>query len=186
MIMESSENFLKNVLGMWLNADTPAINDNHLTDSELYNLASDHGLQHAEVNTLEHLSLCPTCMRAWLEWKETLEILEEQEEEKADEYFATGLLRAASASLYSEPLSLPSSCGRFELTIFPDMEANNQAMVVLEVVESQDMFNGVFAVVRDGSSRVILQGTIEDARCAGRINELNSLDLKTWTVHFDH
>lgn len=158
----------------------------HLEEQELYQLAGKGGLENASEAAVEHLSRCRRCRENWEAWLETHAILAaEDDAEEDDRHLAAGFLRAASSSLWREPVSLPSSCGRFELCVYPELGHPSRGIVVLEVQEESMEGEPVYCVVRDGTGAVILQGMPEDGRLAGRVEELSALDLKTWTVVAD-
>lgn len=159
----------------------------HLGEEILYQLALPGGLQDAAAEDLEHLSLCPVCLKEWSSWLESLDILADNEEDTngQDIHLSFGFLKAASASLFTEPISLDSACGRFELSIYPDREQVKQGMIVIEIRKDAKSFENRYCVVRDGTGTIILRGMLEDGRLAGRLDDLSQLDLKTWTVVFD-
>ena len=152
----------------------------HLADTALYRLAAAGGLEDASDEEREHLALCPSCLAAWASWCDSLEIVA-GEAETSEARCGIGLLKAASASLFQEPLSLLSTCGRFELSVYPEREEGRRGLVTLEVLDAADS-EGRCCEVRDGAGTILLQGIIEEGRVAGRIDDLAALDLKTWTV----
>ncbi len=153
--------------------------ETHLTDTALYRLAVAGGLEDASDDERQHLALCPSCLAAWASWGDTLEIV--AGEDDAEELCGIGLLKAAAASMFQEPLSLLSTCGRFELSVYPEREEGRRGLVTLEILDTADS-EGRCCVVRDGAGTILLQGVIEEGRVAGRIDDLAALDLKTWTV----
>lgn len=154
----------------------------HLDEAVLYRLSQPGGLDAAAEAELDHLSLCPVCLAAWNEWLDTEEIIDGDGDERVEPTCSVGFLKAAAASLYQGPLSLVSSCGRFELSVYPELREHGRGLVTLEVLGADEVHERGFCVVRDGVGTVILQGSIEDGRLAGRIDDLSLLDLKTWTV----
>ncbi len=180
----SDEILVRKALAVWQESGETQEHVGHLAEEALYRLAVPGGLDKAAVEELEHLSLCPACQTEWAAWLDSFEIVNTTDEhvDENDTVLGFGLLKAAAASLFSEPVCLESSCGRFELSVFPDMDKPERAMVVLEVKAGGRNLDGRYCVVRDGSGAVICKGVLEDGRCAGRIAELSLLDLKTWTV----
>lgn len=176
--------FIRKALDVWQeNAPELKVSD-HLSEETLYRLACPGGIAGGTDEEVEHLSSCTLCRREWNSWMESLDILTDEEERLEDGgmVLSGGLLKAASASLFSETVTLESGCGRFELSIFPNLDQPDRAMVVIEVKMDMEKLEGKYCVVRDGTAAVILKGVIEDGRCAGRIASLSTLDLKTWTV----
>lgn len=185
---------MKKVLQLWQSygefceneLEAEPVPGDHLGEQELYQLAGKGGLENASEAAVEHLSRCRRCRESWEAWLETQAILAADDDaEEDDRHLAAGFLWAASSSLWREPVSLPSSCGRFELCLYPELDHPSRGMVVLEVREGSMEGEPGYCVVRDGTGAVILQGTPEDGRLAGRVEELSLLDLKTWTVVAD-
>lgn len=178
------DTYVGKALEMWQENVSESVVGEHLAEETLYRLASPGGIAAGTDEEIEHLCLCTLCRREWNSWMESLDILTDEDEslEEGGMVLSGGLLKAASASLFSETVSLESGCGRFELSIFPNLDQPELAMVVIELKQDMEKLEGKYCVVRDGTGAVILKGVIEDGRCAGRISSLSTLDLKTWTV----
>lgn len=185
----SDDIMIRMALSAWQKAAAegdPSKAGEHLAEETLYRLAMPGGLQSGADKDLQHLSLCPECQEEWISWLDSLETLsDEQLTEEEDLQLGVGFLKAASSpSLFAEPVSLESACKRFELAVYPELDRLGQGMVVIEVKRDENVFEGKYCTVRGGTGGIILQGRIEDSRLAGRISDLSSLDLKTWTVTF--
>ncbi len=177
---------LFNALRVWQTGDDSrkaALPGDHLSEDELYSLAEPGGLERAPEPVLEHLSFCAVCQNGWVEWLDSLAILNDKSDTPGiSRTIGHGYLKAASASLFAEPVCLTSSCGRFELSVYPELDNPSRGMVTLEVKQGVDELQSCYCVVRDGTSAIILQGFLDDGRLAARVDELAQLDLKTWTV----
>ncbi len=177
------DTFVGKAFEVWQKDSQQAVAGEHLEEDVLYRLACPGGLGSGSEQEIVHLTMCAKCRQEWQRWQESIVIVEDEEElEPLDVVLSGGMLKAASASLFSEPVSLTSGCGKFELSLFPDLDMPDKAMVVIEVVQEQAGFEGRYCVVKDGKGAVLLKGVIEDDRCAGRVDSLSVLDLKTWTV----
>lgn len=177
------DTFIRKAFEAWQENSQQAVTGEHLGEEVLYRLASPGGLGSGSIQEITHLTMCAQCRQEWQSWQESIAIVEDEEEsEPIDVVLSGGMLKAASASLFSEPVSLTSGCGKFELSLFPELDMPDKAMVVIEVLQDQAGFEGRYCVVKDGKGVVLLKGVIEDGRCAGRVDSLSVLDLKTWTV----
>lgn len=178
-----NDTFIRKALEVWQESSQQAVADAHLDEEVLYRLATPGGLAGGSEQEIIHLTMCAQCRREWQSWQESIAIAEDEGElDSFDVVLSGGMLKAASASLFSEPVSLTSGCGKFELSLFPELDMPDKAMVVIEVLQDQAGFEGRYCVVKDGKGAVLLKGVIEDGRCAGRVDSLSALDLKTWTV----
>ena len=154
----------------------------HLSESVIYKLAEPGGLQNADQKDVEHLSLCPLCQETWVGWLESLEILHDENDSSGERLLSAGFLKAASSSLFNDPVTLESACGMFELSVFPDLDDPGRALVTLELKAEEHKYNRKYCSVRDGRGMLLLKGIFDDGRLAGRVDNISSLDLKTWTV----
>ncbi len=155
----------------------------HLKSDALYRLAECSGLKEASEQELEHLSLCPICLAAWVEWQESLQILKMTDSGPAV-MMTYGLLKAAASTEWKEPQQLESACGRFLLTVFPELDSPGRGLITLELkAQEQDTaVEGQRLVVRDAEGMVLLAGTLRDGRLAGRNDNLYAIKLASWTI----
>ncbi len=185
-------NFVTNALKVWQEGGCDRGADvAHLDEDILFRLACAAGLEDASEQEITHLAGCGQCRKEWCRWQEAIVDADEVAADNdrwdlADEpVLGWGGLKAAAASLFVEPVSLLSECGRFELSLFPDVDVADSGLIVIEVMHDQALFEGRSCVVRDGNGMVLIQGKIEDGRCAGRGASLYSFALQTWTVQLD-
>jgi len=174
---------LVSALEAWQSCHVPSESDIHCSDEQLWRLTQRGGGAAMAEAEAEHLSTCPECLARWAEWAEVAAIMDSDEaEERGETCAGIGFLKAASASLYREPVSLESSCGRFELTVYPDLEIAGKGLLTVEVVDHPERFEGRCCVVRDTTGDIIVSGVFEDGRVAGRSEDLSRIHLKTWTI----
>ncbi|MCG8617987.1 MAG: hypothetical protein MI802_17375 [Desulfobacterales bacterium] len=155
----------------------------HLTPEAIYRLSRPGGLAGATEADLDHLASCPDCLAGW----ELLCVLEETPDisETSADIISFGRLKAAAtkaAAPGSAPVYLESGCGRFKLGIFPEPGHPGKGMVTLDVIGTDVSDQGATATVKDAAGQVILTGKITHGRTAGRIDEIDTLDLSLWTV----
>ena len=95
-----------------------------------------------------------------------------------------GLLKAAASVDWKNPLQLESSCGQFLLTVFPEVDSSERGLVTLEVKELEQgtVVERQRLVVRDAEGMILLAGTMQDGRLAGRNHNLQDLKLDSWTL----
>lgn len=174
---------LLQALNTWQGHFVPEIGESHLTDEQFYRIAMSEGQADSQNDDIEHLSLCAACQKKWVDWLDTVDILKSDVTENSGQICSgVGFLKAASASVYKEPVTLESTCGRFELTVYPDLDFASGAMLAVEALKELPQFEGRRCVVRDANGLLLVSGVIEDGRVADRIMDLASADLTTWTI----
>lgn len=172
-------------------AATTQIAQDHLDVSTLYKYAGPSGLKDAPLLDIRHLSLCPKCMdtyKALCDYQSDLEsgmasdmesgFLSEQPQETI---FSFGMLQAASSTL-SEPAFISSECKKFMLGIYPQMDDPDKALVVLETADGESDCKEMNVRVTDANGRLILNAIIHQGRAAGKIDNLDDIDLSTWSI----
>ncbi len=159
--------------------------DSHISLERFYELSLDGGIKQAKPEDIHHLSLCPVCLEVW-------EAMTSSEtSEKADDYdeteeidMAIGFLEAAATDV-ATPLYIKSSCSRFMLGIFPEVDNSLKGMVVIETIPEQKKFyEGGMVIVKDANGQNILKARIKNGRAAGKAENLEVFDLSKWTVVF--
>ena len=155
----------------------------HLTPETLYRLSRPGGLAGAAESDLDHLASCPDCLAGW----ELLCVLEEtpDQPEAGADIISFGRLKAAATKATAPgtaPVYLESGCGRFKLGIFPEPGSPGRGMVTLDVIGTDIASQGPIATVKDAAGQIILTGKITHGRTAGRIEDMDNLDLSLWTV----
>jgi len=160
--------------------------EDHLGPEILYRLADTSGLKNANEQELEHLSLCPACLTAWVEWQESIKTIN-MPDLATDAFMTYGLLKAAATVEWIEPLQLESACGQFLLTVFPELSSPDRGMITLEVKDLQQdtVVEGRHLIVRDGNGANILSGMLCEGRLAGRYENIKRLKLDSWTLVVD-
>ncbi len=157
--------------------------DTHVPLERLYKLSLDGGIKQGKPEDIHHLSLCPVCLETW----EAMATIETSE--KADDYeeteeieMAIGFLEAASTDV-STPLYIKSSCSRFMLGIFPEVDNPSKGMAVIETIPEQKKFyEGGVVIVKDANGTHILKAIIKQGRAAVKVDNLEIFDFSTWTV----
>ena len=178
---------IKNCLHTWNNyyTDDPSLEGEHLESEVLYKMAAQGGIANSEKYEADHLSMCPKCLNEWAAWRRAISAVEETNE-KQEEYsdvMAYGLLKAAATEGINEPVTLTSECGRFTLSVFPQVDAPEKGIITLETSENGPYnYEDHFAIVRDLNGLVLLEGKIQNGRLARKFENLNRIDLSTWTV----
>lgn len=155
---------------------------NHLDDERLYQAARENGLTILSVSELHHLARCPRCLREWAEWLHAMTEPEEAQNQEDDIILTCATLQAA-ASTQREPVRLRSQCGRFFLSLLPQMENRRQGLVILEVaVSGEERLEGWRVSVLDRNGRRLLEGTLQHGRLARPCENLDEVDLAACTV----
>lgn len=180
------ENDLKRYLDIWrqsaeLMQTEP---DAHLPSDTLFRLAEPGGITAATAEDLSHLSGCPACIHQWAEWRKALSAVSDMEEEAESQDISFGIRQAAATERPSrEPSTLPSSCGRFSLSMFPDIKNPGKGMVVLKVAgQSKTSLEGRSITIRDINGIVLMSGTLRDGELARRYDNISDFDLSAWTI----
>jgi hypothetical protein len=171
----------KEALKIW--AEYSPLPKGHLSAQKLYQFSLEEGLQKAKNIEINHLSLCPKCLNAW----KTLCDLTGST--KADDYYekeghsilSFGVLQAASSKI-TGALSVKSACGKFVLGIFPEVDNPKKAMIVLETEDDARTYQGMIANVRDSKNNIIMDAQIKHGRAAVKIDNLDAIDLSTWSI----
>lgn len=175
---------IKKALKTWADHCPTAEDRDHLDMARIYQLSRPNGMAHAEAYEMDHLSMCPMCMDKWAACAalSDFETADGYEAESGKTIMSCGFLEAA-ATEFKEPLFLKSSCRRFILGLLPELGEPAKGMAVLEAVsEKEQAFEGMEASVQDAGGIRILKGALRHGRAATRVDDLNSLDLSTWTV----
>jgi hypothetical protein len=154
----------------------------HLSPETLYRLALPAGAKQPAPEKLQHLSLCPLCLREWAFWRQALSDAEESDDPPPFS-MTYGLLKAAAAGKPQESIRMESACGRFCLSVLPQLKSAEEALVTLEVIADQSSrWNNRRAIVRDSQGQVLLEGLFQQGHLARRHQHLSAMDLSKWTV----
>lgn len=168
----------KRALYLWRNSQTSY--QDHLSMEQLYRLSTSNGLKTADSFELDHLSLCSECLDTWEDFSSLTKVDSDPEIED-EAIISYGFLKAASAKM-TEPVFVKSSCKKFTLGIFPDMDKSDKGMAVLETLNEPVSYDGRNASVRDARGVIVLKSKIVNGRSASKIEQINSLDLSNWTI----
>ena len=154
-------------------------------------MAGPGGIERADDEALNHLSLCPICLEEWASWCSALRTVDELDRPVADEdepipAMTYGMREAAATDKPDEPISIRSSCGRFIFGLLPQLDNPEKGMVTLEAVADGDMaVEGRYVTVRDRNGLVVLEGRLRHGRLARTCEKLSEIDLTTWTLVVD-
>nr|WP_321395922.1 hypothetical protein [uncultured Desulfobacter sp.] len=162
----------------------------HLPLESIYRLSLENGLKNATEEELHHLWQCRTCLEKW----ETISIALDTNQDKnqdnnrdafetEDPYLSFGTLKAAATDAV-EPMHLKSNCRRFELSIHPSPGNPAKGLVTLNITEEPASMDGMRVLVRDAANETVLDKTIVGGRAAVKREDLNQLDLSSWTISF--
>ena len=163
----------------------------HLSMEELYRMARPTGIEGSGAEAVNHLSLCPACLKEWASWRSALTEVDELDRPEASEdetipVMAYGMQEAAATDKPEEPISIRSSCGRFIFGLLPQLDNPEKGMVTLEAVADGDMtVEGRYVTVRDRNGLVVLEGRLRHGRLARTCEKLSEIDLTTWTLVVD-
>lgn len=188
-------NELVHGLSAWRKAYDPGLleeDNTHLPADVLYQMAEKGGIERARDETLEHLSLCPYCLGKWASWRRAVNDVESlkgdvsEDEESSVPVMALGLREAAATARSTGPFSMKSSCGKFVLSLLPNMENPKKGMITLEALgDEADALEDRKVTVRDYNHFELLTGRLRQGRVARTCEDLDSLDLSAWTVVVD-
>lgn len=156
--------------------------EEHLTEYQIVLLSREGGLVEADEELIEHLSMCPYCMQQWLDSVRLAESTVTSA--AADDWFAGGMMEAASSEgEVTYPPSV-STCGKFELHMFTGRDDPQKVMVALEVldVQLQRELEGVQVAVRNDSNVIFLEGRIIAGRLAREVDDSRKLSMASWSV----
>jgi hypothetical protein len=181
MIMEHD---IREQLAIWRETEVPDEDGDHLDSDLLYRMAEAGGLVGAPAEAVAHLSLCPRCTHEWARWRRAISSLAESGGGEAGVILSFGMREAAAtAKSGREPISLPSACGGFVLSVLPQMDDPDRGMVALEATcPERTNLEGARVSVKDHAGNVILTGRLREGRLARRCEAISSFDLSTWTV----
>ena len=161
---------------------SPALK-NHILEQRLYLFSLANGLQEADKDEINHLSLCPQCLNIWKTFCDL------SASTRADDYdtkgsesiLSFGVLQAASSE-FTKPVYIKSDCERFMLGIFPETGNLKKAMIVLETVGDEKIYHEMTSLVKDAEGLTILDAKIKHGRAAVKIDNLDIINLSTWSV----
>jgi len=171
----------KEALKIW--AEYSPLPKDHISAQKLYQFSLEGGLQKANKYEINHLSLCPQCLNAW----KTLcdfsgsKQADDYDEKGNQDILSFGILQAASSG-FVEPVYIKSECGKFMLGIFPEVDNPKKAMIVLETVDDEKIYQGMTASVMDAKSNIIMDARIKHGRAAVKADNLDAIDLSTWSI----
>jgi hypothetical protein len=156
--------------------------EKHPSSEEIYRLALPGGASQSPPENLQHLSLCPLCLRTWAAWRQALSDVDESDEDTSV-CMTYGFLKAAASRQQPEPIRMVSACSRFCLSILPQLESTDEGLVTLEAVaEEGQRWNNRRAVVKDRHGRILLEGHLKQGHLARYHPHLSVMDLSKWTV----
>lgn len=157
----------------------------HISTAAFYRLSGSGGIEHADPALVEHLSLCPRCLENWAAWRRAIsdvESLESDTPASGQRIPAVGFLKAAAAPGRREPLHMTSRCGRYRLSLLPNIDHPGSALLTLEVLEKAAQLEGLRLTVRDRGGSVLVSGVIHQGRMAKPVDNVDAVDLSIWTV----
>ncbi len=168
---------------------TEAEKGRHISTKEIYMMAEYRGIEKCRQELVEHLSLCPACLKKWAEWRmavNTLENLEKDDLSEQENLLSYGLLKAAATDGPKGPLSLRSSCGKFTLNLLPQMDDPGKGMITLEsTTDGNHDLKERNVTIRDANGLVILDGKFRHGRLARRCDNITDIVLNSWTIVID-
>ncbi|MEA1967091.1 MAG: hypothetical protein U9N77_02575 [Thermodesulfobacteriota bacterium] len=157
--------------------------EDHIPEKRLYLFSLKKGLQQADNDEINHLSQCPQCLDVW----KTLCDLnrsthaDDYDEKGGGSILSFGILQAASGEI-TGPVYMKSDCEKFMLGILPEEGSLKKAMIVLETVGDDKIYQGMKALIKDARGITILQAKIKHGRAAVKTDTLDTIDLSTWSV----
>ncbi len=156
---------------------------NHISKQKLYMFSLENGLQKADKDEINHLSLCPQCLDAWKTFCDlsTSTRADDYDEKGGGSILSFGTLQAASSG-FTKPVYIKSDCERFMLGIFPETGNLKKAMIVLETVDDEKLYQEMTAQVKDAEGITILDAKIKHGRAAVKTDNLDIINLSTWSV----
>lgn len=155
----------------------------HIREQRLYLFSLENGLQKADKDEIKHLSLCPQCLDTWKTFCDlsTSTMADDYDEKGEGSILSFGVLQAASAE-FTKPVYIKSACERFMLGILPETGNLKKAMIVLETVDDEKLYQGMTAQVKDAEGVTILDAKIKHGRAAVKTDNLDTINLSTWSV----
>lgn len=183
-MMISNDKTLTAKLRLWAaTRDDRHLPGDHLADERLYQAARKNGLAALSENERHHLARCPRCLHEWAEWLHALADEDEPAQGREHDIILTCATLQAAATTQREPVRLRTQCGRFFLSLLPQVEDRRQGLMTLEVaVSGEDQLDGWRVSVRDRNGRRLLEGTLHNGRLARPCEELDKVDLALCTV----
>ena len=157
--------------------------DDHIHEQKLYLFSLEKGLQKADKEEIKHLSMCPQCLDAWKTFCDlrTSTRADDHDEKGGGSILSFGMLQAASGG-FTKPVYMKSDCEKFMLGIFPEEGSLKKAMIVLETVDDETIYQDMTAIVKDAGGIAILKAIIKHGRAAVKTDTLDTIDLSTWSV----
>lgn len=154
----------------------------HLPLESIYRLSLENGLKNATKEELSHLWQCRSCLEKW----ETISIALDSDRdvlETEDLYLSFGVLKAAATDAV-EPMHLKSNCRRFVLSIHPAPGSPAKGLVTLDITQESSSMEGMRVLVKDAANETVLEKAIVGGRAAVKREDLDQLDLSSWTISF--
>ena len=68
------------------------------------------------------------------------------------------------------------------LGIFPEVDNPKKGVIVLETVYDEKIYQGMTASVMDAKSNIIMDARIKHGRAAVKADNLDAIDLSTWSI----
>jgi hypothetical protein len=155
----------------------------HIREQRLYLFSLENGLQKAAKDEIKHLSFCPQCLDTWKTFCDlsASTMADDYDEKSEGSILSFGVLQAASSG-FTKPVYIKSDCERFMLGILPETGNQKKAMIVLETVGDAKLYQGMTAQVKDAEGITILDAKIKHGRAAVKTDNLDIIDLSTWSV----
>lgn len=152
----------------------------HLSSLTIKEMAQPGALDGADEDHLEHLALCPECVKKWVVACNEVVFTED---DAADDWYSGGMLEAAATERSGSPITLPSKCGNFEIRLLPDRDSATKYMAVLEVISPRKSeFENSHITINDCEGKLLLEGTVRGARIGRRVEDLDDFDLSSWSM----
>ncbi len=156
----------------------------HLSDDELFTMASYRGFDNASDTATQHLSHCASCLDKWSNWCSAIHLAATDNSKEDNNYIlGFGLLEAAATEVQDEVVYSRSACGRFLLSVYPQKLKSDTMMITLELIAgSPNEFEGRHFQIRDYNGQILLDGFLRDQRLARVAKNLNHINLGQWTL----
>ena len=164
----------------------------HLSETELYGLAVNGGLDRADEKLLAHFSLCPHCMTRWELMREAVTESIDEDKQKSpasteENIIFFGMLEAAAGGAW-KPVSFIGASGKLKLKvgIYPNVDNAEVGLVTIELFEKDpsliEKYENTNFVFREKGGKIILQGRMKNGQLSGFYEGLSEVDLSCFTI----
>jgi hypothetical protein len=140
----------------------------HVSSSDLFELLVGRSSDDIKSLLLRHISLCPQCLA---NFKDMVEAIEDSVP------LDIALPKAAASDEMTWPKEIPTDGKKYTIILRRSITERNRGVVTLQINPAyRDALEGQVAVLRDGTGRILLRGTIINGEVSQQIEDMEKID----------